>query len=180
MPAKKAAKKAGGAKKAKAAPAQASEPVVLPVEPPVAWVTLSVRLVTWGYLDSTMRMPLTARVFDVRERIVARHGGSVSAGEVQIYTTGGGKRTEVSDLMLSLGELGLRADAPAGGSDGEEAVADGVVLLYDFKPQGSECPLLLSEPPSYRYAAEARRAAAVEAERRAKEEVRMARRSEAR
>lgn len=165
MPAKK---KAGGTKKSSAKPApDTSTPVALPVEPPVQWITLSVRLVTWGYLNFTMRLPLTARVIEIREQILARHGGSIQAEEVRIYKEDVSNRNLIHDLMLTLEELDI------GSGDGADDDAHESVVYYDFKPMASECPLLLSEPPNYRFAREAKAALALEDERRSKEEARL-------
>jgi hypothetical protein len=158
------------AKKKKAstkAPADSAAPVALPVEAPVQWITLSVRLVTWGYLNFSMRLPLSARVIEIREQILARHGGSIQAEEVRIYKDDVSKRNLINDLMLTLEELDI------GSGDGADDDTHENVVYYDFKPMASECPLLLSEPPNYRFAREAKVTLALEDERRSKEEARL-------
>lgn len=167
MPAKKAAGKKKKAAGSKTPATDTSTPVALPVEPPVQWITLSVRLVTWGYLNFSMRLPLTARVFEIREQILARHGGSVQAEEVRIYKDDVSNRNLIRDLMLTLEELDI------GTGDGADDDAHEGVVYYDFKPMASECPLLLSEPPNYRFARETKVALALADERRTKEEARL-------
>ena len=170
-------KKKGGKAKPKAAKSAddgaAAQPVDVLAEPPVQWITLSVRLVTWGYLNFTMRVPLSTRIFEVREQIVARHGGSVSASEVRIYKEDVSARNVIQNLMLTLEEL----DIGAGTTGASEDERNESVLFYDFKPMASECPLLLAEPPNYRFALEMKLAAEVEEEKRVREEQRQQMRS---
>jgi len=175
MPGAKAKAKAKPKAKAVAEGVPPADVVTALAAPSVRWITLSVRLVTWGYLNFTMRVPITTRVFEVRERIVSRHGGSISAGEVRIYKEDVSQRNVITDLMLTLEELDIGAAAPGADAAGEEGGES--VLFYDFRPVATDCPLLLSEPPNYRFAAEMRRVAELEEEKRAKEEARQQKRT---
>lgn len=168
MPVKK---KAGGKKKKKVPEGPVAEPE--PPAPGPPWITLSVRLVTWGYLNFTLRVPLATTIFELRERIVARHGGSISAGEVCIYREAAlGQRVVLEDLMVTLAELGFGPGAPEDDLNGEEDGDSNAELFYDFKPMVSDCPLVLCEPPNLRFAAEMRRVAKADEEKRVKEEAR--------
>jgi hypothetical protein len=150
-------------------------PAGLPPEPPVRWITLSIRLVTWGYLNFTMRVPLTTRVFEVREQIVTRHRGSIQADEVRIFKDDVSQRNLIHDLMLTLEELDIGTGTVV--SNDTDEGSNESVLYYDFKPMASECPLLLSEPPNLRHAREMKLAAAVQEQRRMREEARLQKRT---
>lgn len=198
-------KKRSSSSKAKVDEALAEpDPIVLPTPVIVPWVTMSLRLVTWSYLNFSKRVPLSLRLTDVCEIIAARHGGSVSALDVRLYKDEVSTSSQLHNMMATLEDLDGPAGAPAadgastnrrrssmqtaeaGGhrrqssvlnSSGEwTAPAIEVVLFYDFKSMASECPLLLAEPPNYRFAREQRAAAQAaakdEEERRAREEQR--------
>ncbi|KAJ1622672.1 hypothetical protein T492DRAFT_1060932 [Pavlovales sp. CCMP2436] len=175
MPVKKKSAKLPGKAKVKAAEAKAAgdgeHTLALAAEPLVLWITLSVRLVTWGYLNFAMRVPLTTRIFELRERIVDRHGGSIIADEVRIYKGDVSARNLINDLMLTLEDLDIGVGVGENDEEGGESV-----LFYDFKPV-IECPLLLSEPPNYRFTSEAKKLAEVEVLRKAKEEARLQKRT---
>ena len=51
--------------------------------PPVSfnndqWVTLNVKLFTWDYMNFSMTVPTSTRLFTLQDRIAQRHGGSVA------------------------------------------------------------------------------------------------------
>jgi len=105
------------------------------------WATLNLK---WAISPKNMcfkiHVPVAeTRLANVYDRIVGRHGGSIS--EVSIYRD---QRFE-SNLLQPLGaylvDLGLE-----GVPEGDPTTYPEYELVYDFVPQNVECPLLLSNP----------------------------------
>ncbi len=45
---------------------------------PERWVSLQVKLITWDYLNFSLLMRTSARLFTIVDKIRERHGGSIS------------------------------------------------------------------------------------------------------
>jgi hypothetical protein len=97
-------------------------------------VDIRVRLDIWDHLEFTIRLPVSAPLYAVREAIVNRHGGAIST--LRMFKHSMSKKNEISDLTLSLRAHGIEADA-----DGSP-----FNIIYDFTPPETKCPLLLSTP----------------------------------
>mmetsp|Transcript_35140 Transcript_35140/g.80411 ORF Transcript_35140/g.80411 Transcript_35140/m.80411 type:complete len:202 (+) Transcript_35140:121-726(+) len=95
--------------------------------------------VTWPFLGFTQRVPATTAIFDIRSKIIAQHGGSVT--DVTLYKDEVLPRNALTDLAASLSSVDF---VPIHTGD---AVQDSVVhICYDFPPHKGDCPLLLTPP----------------------------------
>jgi len=105
------------------------------------WATLNLKCaINPKNMCFTIHVPVAeTRLANVYDRIVGRHGGSIA--EVSIYRD---QRFE-SNLLQPLGaylvDLGLE-----GVPEGDPQTYPEYELMYDFKPQNTECHLLLSNP----------------------------------
>lgn len=131
-------------------------------DPAARTTSLSVRLVTWGYLNFTVQAPLTMRIAEVRDRIAARHGGSVGPKDITLYKHNASSRNIIKEMMCTLEELDIGTVAVD-----DDDKAPECTIFYDLKPQ-CDCPLVLAEPVSCRFTREARNLVQAEEERRAK------------
>eukprot|EP00295_Goniomonas_pacifica_P047299 CAMPEP_0175903512 /NCGR_PEP_ID=MMETSP0108-20121206/3977_1 /TAXON_ID=195067 ORGANISM="Goniomonas pacifica, Strain CCMP1869" /NCGR_SAMPLE_ID=MMETSP0108 /ASSEMBLY_ACC=CAM_ASM_000204 /LENGTH=200 /DNA_ID=CAMNT_0017225251 /DNA_START=14 /DNA_END=616 /DNA_ORIENTATION=+ len=103
---------------------------------PEHWVTLHVKLVTWDYLNFTVTVPTSVRVFAIQEKIKEQHDGSIN--DVVLYREKMLPKNRITESEKTLEEVGIE-----GGLQGAGAQC---VLWYDFTPHQSQCPLLLSSP----------------------------------
>lgn len=91
-------------------------------------------------MNFTIQVPVAATsLANVYDRIVGRHGGSIS--DVTIYRDQRFESNLLQPLAAALVDLGLD-----GVPEGDPATYPEYELIYDFKPQNTECHLLLSNP----------------------------------
>merc|ERR1711907_281080 len=105
------------------------------------WATLNCKCVNNpGVMCFSIEVPVEeTRLANVYDRIVGRHGGSIS--DVSIYRDARFEANLLQPLSAYLIDLGIEG-VPEGSSAGPTEYE----LLYDFKPQNTECYLLRSDP----------------------------------
>jgi len=113
--------------------------------PPLAfnqekWVTLHIKLFTWDYMNFSMTVPTVTRVFTIQDKIMQRHGGSVS--NLNVYRDTVNPNKLLSDESATLADLGIEGSEVKGETE--------ATLVYDFQPHHSTCPLL-NDPPTTLY-----------------------------
>jgi hypothetical protein len=81
-------------------------------------VTLNIRMVTWKYLNFTIKVRLNSRVFAIEEKIRQHHGGSVH--QVFLYNGVVAPENLLSEPSLTLFEAGFEGDIE--GSEPEQDV----------------------------------------------------------
>ncbi|KAG9392037.1 hypothetical protein J8273_6628 [Carpediemonas membranifera] len=125
---KKGKKKGKKGKKSKkesgpARPPFSYEPVNVPSS---EIVLLHIRLVSWSYLDFTIRVPVDTSLFLIRRMIQDRHGGSING--VVLYK----KQVHPENIIYPDDNSTLRDHGYAGSNTGGD-LREGVIY-YDFKP----------------------------------------------
>ena len=98
--------------------------------------TINIRMVTWKYLNFSVKVRLNSRVFAIEEKIRQHHGGSVH--QVFLYNGVVAPENLLNDPSLTLHEAGFEGDI-----EGKEPEID---VWYDFSPLQSSCPLLMATP----------------------------------
>ena len=145
MPGKKGSSKGGGkGGKSSWEPSKISEDPVVQRMPQELHMMVSVRGVTWQFLDFTQRLPIDTQIFSIMHLITTRHGESITG--LTLYKDEVHPRNLLKDPRRTLDAVGFAATtaAPTPGTDPE------VVIYYDFAPHSSDCPLLLSAPRNFR------------------------------
>merc|ERR1711977_84377 len=106
------------------------------------WITLDLKCaVNPGVMNFTIHVPVAeTRLANIYDRIVGRHGGSIS--NVTIYKDKRYESNILQPLSAYLIDLGFDEGVPEG--DPEDYPKHD--LVYDFKPQHTQCHLLLSNP----------------------------------
>merc|ERR1711998_23221 len=91
-------------------------------------------------MNFTVEVPVAeTSLANVYDRIVGRHGGSIS--NVSIYRDQRFEANLLQPLAATLVDLGLE-----GVPEGDPVTYPEYELIYDFKPQNTDCHLLLSNP----------------------------------
>jgi len=105
------------------------------------WATLHLKCAnTPKDMNFTIHVPVAeTSLANVYDRIVGRHGGSIS--NVSIYRDQRFESNLLQPLAAALVDLGLE-----GVPEGDPVTYPEYELIYDFKPQNTECHLLLSNP----------------------------------
>ena len=106
------------------------------LSPSMLGATINIRMVTWKYLNFSVKVRLNSRVFAIEEKIRQHHGGSVH--QVFLYYGVVAPENLLSDPSLTLHEAGFEGDI-----EGKEPEID---VWYDFSPLQSSCPLLMATP----------------------------------
>jgi len=108
----------------------------------------------WHFLDFTEAVPVSTRIYLLRDSVVERHGGSMHRDNVSLYLNQATNLLE--NMYATLEEAGIKGFVAAGeGQEGEEEQE--VTIFYDFSAPESRaastfadlswtCPLLLSDP----------------------------------
>jgi hypothetical protein len=78
------------------------------VNPAMLGATLNIRMVTWKYLNFTVKVRLNSRVFAIEEKIRQHHGGSVH--QVFLYNGIVAPENLLSEPSLTLFEAGFEGD----------------------------------------------------------------------
>eukprot|EP00736_Rhodelphis_marinus_P011302 Rmarinus@m.29038 len=97
-------------------------------------IKIDVRLVTWKFMAFEVILPRDAQVYNLLQKIVDNHGGSMRIEDLTVYIGEVSPKCIVTDLHLPLRECGI------------EDTMERIDVFYDFSADGSSCPLLLSSP----------------------------------
>ena len=143
---------------------------------PERWVQVHYKLLTSSLLDDIVRLPSSASLYQVQDKIIARHGGSIS--RLMLWKDDIQPKNILRDFSMSLKQVWKLDDATphsvqhpntpggalgrlgAAGSSGSalpsyftssDVEDHHVVVCYDYKAVDSDCPLLLRSP---RYSAQ--------------------------
>jgi len=104
------------------------------------WATLHLSNADNKKMNFTIQVPVAeTSLANVYDRIVGRHGGSIS--NVSIYKDLRFESNLLQPLKAALVDLGLE-----GVPEGDPATYPEYQIIYDFKPQNTDCHLLLSNP----------------------------------
>uniref|UniRef100_A0A7S2WAM6 Ubiquitin-like domain-containing protein n=1 Tax=Rhizochromulina marina TaxID=1034831 RepID=A0A7S2WAM6_9STRA len=98
-----------------------------------SYVTLDLKLMNWDFMNSTLRVKTSMRLFQIKDEIQRRHG------LVKNLVLCKGVFSEVNELkddMATLEDLGF-----PGAMEDEKPVS--ATIYYDFKAQDHDDPLLL-------------------------------------
>ena len=145
MPVKKGGSKGGKGGKSSWEPSKISEDPVVQRTPQDQHMIVSVRGVTWQFLDFTQRLPMNTQIFSIMHLITMRHGEGITG--LTLYKDEVHPRNLLEDPKRTLDAVGFAAATAAPVAPGTDPE---VVIYYDFQPHSSDCPLLLSAPHNLR------------------------------
>eukprot|EP00996_Jenningsia_fusiforme_P004634 NODE_5477_length_673_cov_15.887821_g5102_i0.p1 GENE.NODE_5477_length_673_cov_15.887821_g5102_i0~~NODE_5477_length_673_cov_15.887821_g5102_i0.p1 ORF type:complete len:191 (+),score=57.29 NODE_5477_length_673_cov_15.887821_g5102_i0:85-573(+) len=112
------------------------------------FVKIHVKLVTWNYLNFHIRLPTSANMFIVEQKIKDHHGGSIS--NLQLWKEQVHPKNVLRDFSKTVGEVfQFDESLPVGADEGSKGKQNDdfeAVIFYDFSAHQSDCPLLLRSP----------------------------------
>ncbi len=87
------------------------------------------QLIDWSYMDFSRTVQVTTTIHSIKEVIKKWHGGKIA--HVTVCMDSFSERNELRDERCTLRDIGIRGSAC-------QDKAPKVILMYDFKPDGSE------------------------------------------
>jgi len=100
----------------------------------VNYVTLEFKLMNWGFLDFSLRVPTDTHLFTVKKKLEERHG---RIRDLVVCMSSYAEKNEMTDDVKTLDDYGIK-----GAPDGAEQEAT-QLIFYEFKPCDHDDPLLL-------------------------------------
>ena len=116
-----------------------------PIDPD-NYVLLDFRLLTWKYMNFSMKFSDHTHIFTIKKLLEERHG---RVSDLQICFNAFSEANTVKDEMLTLKECGLTGRQPemikndSGRWVIDEASIPAVLVFYDFKPVDYSDPIML-------------------------------------
>lgn len=102
--------------------------------PKERWILLTLKLITWGYLNFQVRVPISLPLASIHDKIKEHHNWSISNLEVW-------KDKPLPNNILRSPDALLKDVFKIPQDDDRDYEA---VIWYKFSPIQSDCPLLLS------------------------------------
>eukprot|EP01063_Lacrimia_lanifica_P016853 TRINITY_DN23442_c0_g1_i1.p1 TRINITY_DN23442_c0_g1~~TRINITY_DN23442_c0_g1_i1.p1 ORF type:complete len:171 (+),score=59.59 TRINITY_DN23442_c0_g1_i1:78-590(+) len=108
------------------------------------WVTVELKLVTWTYLNFSIKVPSSTNLYIVEQRIKERHCGSIT--RLQLWKQQVHPKNVMKDFSRTLAQEFRLDDTLTAEDEAHNDTDPDCVIFYDFHPHESECPLLLRSP----------------------------------